>query len=281
MVIELKRTDDGGHIELQAIRYAAMVSSMGFEEVVAAYAKHCAKHRPDDDVDARAELRGFLEVEDADDDPVISRDVRIVLVSAGFDREITTAVLWLNDFDRMDIRCVRLIPYQVDDRVLLDIQQVIPLPEAADYQVKLRQKDLARQRAMTESNRDLSRFCVVVDGVELPAENKRNSIRVMIQQLVAKSVPPSAIRAALPRPTKLRELKGALSGGEAVREAILADDPGADVRRWYCDDAHADRSTGMTYVLSNQWGLNTEPALEALAAAFTDTGVSFVRAVEQ
>ena len=28
-VIEIKRTDDGGHMELQAIRYAAMVSSMG------------------------------------------------------------------------------------------------------------------------------------------------------------------------------------------------------------------------------------------------------------
>jgi RecB family endonuclease NucS len=29
VVIELKRTDDGGHMELQALRYAAMVSSMG------------------------------------------------------------------------------------------------------------------------------------------------------------------------------------------------------------------------------------------------------------
>ena len=31
VVIELKRTDDGGHMELQAIRYAAMVSAMTFE----------------------------------------------------------------------------------------------------------------------------------------------------------------------------------------------------------------------------------------------------------
>src|SRR4051812_37551343 len=28
VVVEIKRTDDGGHMELQAIRYAAMVSSM-------------------------------------------------------------------------------------------------------------------------------------------------------------------------------------------------------------------------------------------------------------
>ncbi|MFG3689544.1 hypothetical protein [Micromonospora sp. NPDC047740] len=37
MVIELKRTDDGGHMELQALRYAAMVSAMSFDEVAAAY----------------------------------------------------------------------------------------------------------------------------------------------------------------------------------------------------------------------------------------------------
>jgi len=31
VVIELKRTNDGGHMELQAIRYASMVSAMTFE----------------------------------------------------------------------------------------------------------------------------------------------------------------------------------------------------------------------------------------------------------
>lgn len=31
VVIELKRTQDGGHMELQAIRYASMVSAMTFE----------------------------------------------------------------------------------------------------------------------------------------------------------------------------------------------------------------------------------------------------------
>ncbi len=30
VVIELKRTNDGGHMELQAIRYASMVSTMTF-----------------------------------------------------------------------------------------------------------------------------------------------------------------------------------------------------------------------------------------------------------
>src|SRR4051794_25253944 len=38
VVVEIKRTEDGGHMELQAIRYAAMVSSMTLEKVILAYA---------------------------------------------------------------------------------------------------------------------------------------------------------------------------------------------------------------------------------------------------
>lgn len=34
VVIELKRTEDGGHMELQAIRYAAMISKMTFADAV-------------------------------------------------------------------------------------------------------------------------------------------------------------------------------------------------------------------------------------------------------
>ena len=95
VVIELKRTDDGGHMELQAIRYAAMVSSTGFAEVADAYSAHRAKHRPDAEGTAQAELAAFLDAGEGAEDPVISTDVRLMLVSADFGREITT-VLWLN-----------------------------------------------------------------------------------------------------------------------------------------------------------------------------------------
>jgi len=37
VVIELKRTEDGGHMELQAIRYAAMVSALTFDDAVNTY----------------------------------------------------------------------------------------------------------------------------------------------------------------------------------------------------------------------------------------------------
>lgn len=276
VVIEVKRTEDGGHMDLQAIRYAAMVSSMEFPEVAGAYAKHCAKHRPSEDIDARAEMEAFLDPDEESDEPAISTEVRIILVAADFGREITTTVLWLNGLVGMDIRCVRLVPYDIDGKVVLDIQQVLPLPEAADYQVKLRRKDAARDRARSDG-RDFTRYHIVVDGSELPDENKRNSIRVMVEQLVARGVPIAAVREVLPT-RRMRVVPGIHREGAAVETALTAADPKTDPARWYCDRPFADVETDQTYVLSKMWGRNTEPTLEALADAFPDAKVTFRRA---
>lgn len=136
IVIELKRTDDGGHMELQAIRYAAMVSTMTFDRAVDIFSRYLSQNGSD--ADARTAILDFLERAEPDEDS-FSQDVRIVLVSANFSKELTTAVMWLNQRD-VDIRCIRVIPYQDNGRVLIDVQQIIPLPEAAEYQIQIREK---------------------------------------------------------------------------------------------------------------------------------------------
>ena len=137
VVIELKRTEDGGQMELQAIRYAAMVSAMTFERAVEVYAAYL--QRSGSTLDARTSILEFLEWEEANEDH-FAQDVRIILVSAEFSKELTTAVMWLNERD-LDIRCVRIKPYSDNGRVFVDVQQVIPLPEATAYQVQLREKE--------------------------------------------------------------------------------------------------------------------------------------------
>jgi hypothetical protein len=137
VVIELKRTEDGGHMELQAIRYAAMVSTLTFDKVLGIYTGYLRRNGKE--TEARASILGFLGWEDPDEE-LFAQDVRIVLASAEFSKELTTAVMWLNDHG-LDIRCVRMQPYNDHGRLLVDVQQVIPLPEAATYQVQLRQKE--------------------------------------------------------------------------------------------------------------------------------------------
>jgi hypothetical protein len=275
VVVEIKRTDDGGHMELQALRYAAMVSSMTFDEVAATYSRHRALHGIGGELaDARAELAEFLGLGDDADEAVISTNVRIILVSADFGREITTAVLWLNRFEGMDIRCVRLVPYEIQGTVFLDIQQVIPLPEAADYQVRLRKKDVARERSAQGDSRDFTRYHVIVDGRELPDQNKRNAVRTMITELGRAGVPYEDIRALLPE-RALRSVSGLVTAQDAIRDALAVAYPGSDLDRWFSEYPLLDEPHDRTYVVFKMWGRNTEETLRKLSAAFPDVKISF------
>ena len=176
VVVELKRTEDGGHMELQALRYAAMVSVMTFDELVSTYARHLEvlgeeDHDPDS---ARSRLDEWFDHLD-EDEPVISREVGIVLASADFSQEVTTTVLWLNEFYGTDIRCVRLSPYRHEGRLLLDVQQVIPLPEAAELTVRLKKREAAA-RVAKETHRDLTRYVITTRTATTEPLRKRRAI---------------------------------------------------------------------------------------------------------
>lgn len=165
VVIELKRTDDGGHMELQAIRYAAMVSTMTFDRVVDAYSRFLGGGCDPDQ--ARKTVLDFLEWEEPDEE-LFGQDVRIILMAANFSKELTTAVMWLNERD-LDIRCIRVIPYQDQGRTLIDVQQVIPLPEAAEYQIQLREKEQKGRKERSERYGIRRRFW---EGLLARAANK-------------------------------------------------------------------------------------------------------------
>ena len=155
IVVELKRTEDGGHMELQAIRYAAMVSAMTFQQAVEAHGQYLMKLGTKDDPQAR--ILEFLNWDEPQEDE-FAQDVKIVLASADFSKEVTTAVLWLNECG-LDIRCVRMLPYQFNGTTLLDVQQVIPLVEATEFQVSMREKASrerdARRRKGGSADRNL------------------------------------------------------------------------------------------------------------------------------
>lgn len=146
VVVELKRTQDGGHMELQAVRYAAMISALTFEQAVKLHEGHRRKYGLEGD--AGEAMLSFLGWESEKEDE-FAEDVRIVLVSGDFSKELTTSVLWLNERG-LDIRCVRLRPYKVGDRVFAEAQQVIPLPEAAEFQVQVREKVQREREAKAE-----------------------------------------------------------------------------------------------------------------------------------
>lgn len=141
-------------MELQAIRYAAMVSSMTLDQAIAAHAKMMAG----DDAEARArkEILEFLEL-DSPEEIEFTEDVRIILVSGDFSSELATSVMWLNKHD-LDVTCIRLKPYKVGDQVVLGVTQLIPLPEAADYEVKVRAQAQETRKVRTARQEIFRRF---------------------------------------------------------------------------------------------------------------------------
>lgn len=139
VVVEIKRSEDGGHMELQAIRYAAMISTMTFRQLVEAHAvyRHALNGSAEE---AEKAIVDFLGWEELNEDQ-FAGDVKIVLAAADFSKELTTSVIWLNKHG-IDISCIRLKPYRMDNgTVVVDVQQIIPLPEAGDYQTRIRAKE--------------------------------------------------------------------------------------------------------------------------------------------
>ncbi|MFQ3596401.1 MAG: DUF4268 domain-containing protein [Sphingomonadaceae bacterium] len=149
VVVELKRSADGGHMELQAIRYAAMVSQMTFDQAVEAHARFRARNGDGEAEAAREAILGFLGWSEPQQDN-FGQDVRIILASADFSKELTTSVMWLRERD-IDIRCVRLKPNRLEDgRILMEIQQLIPLPEASEFQTQIGAKRQAERKERIE-----------------------------------------------------------------------------------------------------------------------------------
>ncbi len=168
IVIELKRVEEGGHMELQAIRYAAMLSGLDFEAVIASYEKLLSKDeisekrnvKPEE---AKRHLLEFLEASN-EEDVTISSNPRVFLLSPSFSKEITTTVLWLNDRG-LDIRCLEVNPYRIEDGLYLNVEQVIPLPSADSYIVQQRQKATKVERQVTTKRREKSITTLVSEGV--------------------------------------------------------------------------------------------------------------------
>jgi len=279
VVIELKR-EDGGHMELQAIRYAAMVSTMTFDQAVDGFDRYL-RQIGRDDTDARTELLAFLGWDEPDHDQ-FAQDVKIVLAAETFPPELTTAVLWLNKRD-LDIRCVRLQPYNLSGRVLVDVTQIIPPPEAAEYQVRVREKE-RKERAERTSGADHTKYDLVLGDANYPRESKGRAILRTFRHLVEGGIDPQTIAQHCgPRAKRaLISVEGEVDHDDFVRLATAAREANGkrfDPIRFFCRDDELLRVGGRTYAFSSQWGgTDWLEAMNNLRDAFQDRRITFTPA---
>jgi hypothetical protein len=254
-------------MELQALRYAAMVSTMTFDDVVRALANHIGGE--DDQTDeARDQLAKWLD-DVGGDEAVVRRDVRIILVSADFGKEIMTTALWLNDLFGTDIRCVRMIPYRVHGRLLLNVEPVIPLPEAEELTVKLRRREAAA-RVATTSSADWTPYVVTTPNGATSPLRKRWAALAMVHAVHDAGASTSQIADILG--SRFVQVPGIVEG-DALLEAFTAEYPTQEPLRWFLEEpVHDDEAT---WIVSKRWGPKTVATLERLVDLVPDAGISF------
>lgn len=240
VVIELKRGETGEQMELQAIRYAAMVSTLTFKRTVEIYQAFLDQAEIAESGEQKIlEFLGWGEPQEED----FALSTRIVLVSHDFSKELTTSVMWLNE-NGLDIRCIRLIPYKNANQILVDVQQIIPLPEAETYQVRIRQQTEERREARV-SSRDYTQY-------EFNGEpyNKRKLVLAVVKEWFKNHNPQSIAELQNGFPLLLK--RGRLFCEAEEAKAIFARQ--GIPRHFLNEDELLKFPDGSVYAISNQWG---------------------------
>lgn len=164
VVVEIKRDSAAGYADLQALRYAAMVSSMSVESLAPHYLDYLRKHVNEEGLTLEIAKNRITEFVEAEDFEELSTKPRIILCSEDFSREVTTTVLWLRQFD-VDISCIRFSPYRVDEKIIIVPNKVIPLPEAEQYQVEIQKKQEERAQSGDKKKRARTMQILLDNGI--------------------------------------------------------------------------------------------------------------------
>lgn len=270
VVIELKRTLTGGHMDLQAIRYAAMVSSMNIEQIISTYEKYLKK-KNNNGLNAEEEIFNFVNEEYLED---IGSEVRIIFVSSEFSKEITSTVIWLND-NGLDIECFKILPYKLDKKIIVELQKIIPLPEAENYIIKVKKKS-NQQKELKKSKRDTRQFDLIIGDIvkrELP---KRNLLLEVVKEAMRRGLTPTEISDCIGWRKIWFEIEGEFkTQNDFVSNTIIKNEK-FNKKRFFTKDDELIRHSGKTYSLSSHWGPRTEEAIKNILSKINASDIKYV-----
>lgn len=163
VVVELKRTNDASHAELQALRYAAMLSTHTIEDAINALHAHRIKDDPNHAKEqAKTDLLGFLDCT-TQEETRLSGTPRIMLISQNFSSELTTTVMWLMGNSGIQISCHTATLYQLADGHAVHFDLLLPLPQQAEYLVKVRKKNMEEAK-QSEAMQRRQRTWVILEN---------------------------------------------------------------------------------------------------------------------
>lgn len=139
VVIENKLDDSGRDVVWQALKYASYCSSLTKSNIIDIFQGYLNHTNPGKN--AREELCLFLEIADIDE-AVLNSGIsqRLMMVAANFRKEVTSTALWLLGHG-ISIQCLKVTPFKMEEEVFLNVEQIIPTPEAKELMISMSVKE--------------------------------------------------------------------------------------------------------------------------------------------
>ena len=149
VLIENKLDDSGRDVVWQSLKYASYCSGLKKADILRLYQDYLDRYCGGGH--ASELICEFLEAEDFSDVILNSgTEQRIKLVAANFRKEVTSTVLWLLQYN-LQIQCYKATPYQHGETLFLNLEQIIPTPEAADFMIGITEKENEAKSAKRET----------------------------------------------------------------------------------------------------------------------------------
>lgn len=143
VIIENKLDDSGRDVVWQALKYTSYCSSLKKDQIIAIY-QQFLDHPNNNEKGQSAEARilDFLDgVSEIDEVEInVGNSQRIIFVAGDFRKEVTSTALWLLT-QQIDIKCIKVTPYRYETDSFLNIEQVIPTPEAKEFMIGMQAKE--------------------------------------------------------------------------------------------------------------------------------------------
>ena len=281
VVIEVKRTNHGGHAELQVIRYAAMIEEMTFDNAAEALHVHMKNNGNDGAKrsDAEDALLDFFDW-NAPDAGEFGTKTRCVIISAGFSKELMTAVAHLVKMGE-SITCLQVEPFDSGDG---DPILAVNIVKTNPPSMHIKFASAPKKQTGTPGRRGprAKYFVKVGDEVVGASLSKRDTVMAIVRAVVNAGHSPakinSLVKDMLARSTSMFEVIDEVVSAKEFK-ARITDEVSADKANRFCCESDGDLFVhdGKTYALSNQWGRDTDVTMNELLAACKNTNVTFGR----
>ena len=141
VLIENKLDDSGRDLVWQSLKYAAYCSSLKTSQIIEIFRSYLDRHMGGTGSEAASIISEFLDGADLEETVLNEgNSQRIMLVAANFRKEVTATVMWLLGHG-LQVQCFRVTPYSLGEELILDMQQIIPTPEAEEFMIGIAGKE--------------------------------------------------------------------------------------------------------------------------------------------